>query len=98
MSWIRLWTKNTCPLTSTPNRCSSSTTTRPRLAKWTSAPARRWVLIVFGRARDGVFQDPGTIEVPKALRDVAYFVSQREFRLDISSTQLRRRMLAETDA
>ena len=56
------------------------------------------MLIVFGRARDGVFQDPGTIEVPKALRDVAYFVSQREFRLDISSTQLRRRMLAETDA
>ncbi len=55
-------------------------------------------LIVFGREQDGVFQDASAIEVPKALRDVAYFVSQREFRLDISSTQLRRRALAGAEA
>lgn len=47
-------------------------------------------LIVFGRVKDGVFQDPAHLEVPQALRDVTYFVSQREFRLDISSTELRR--------
>jgi len=28
--------------------------------------------------------------VPPALREVTYFVSQREFRMDISSTALRR--------
>jgi len=50
-------------------------------------------LIVFGRARDGVFQEASTIDVPAALREVAYFVSQREFRLDLSSTELRRRGL-----
>ncbi len=55
-------------------------------------------LIVFGRARDGTFQDASTIEVPKALREVAYFVSQREFRLDISSTDLRRKSLVGSDA
>jgi len=55
-------------------------------------------LIVFGRVRDGVFQDAAAIDAPKALRDVAYFVSQREFRLDISSTELRRRSLAEAEA
>jgi nicotinic acid mononucleotide adenylyltransferase len=48
-------------------------------------------LIVFGREQDGVFHDASAIEVPKPLRDVAYFVSQREFRFDISSTELRRR-------
>jgi hypothetical protein len=47
-------------------------------------------LIVFGRARDGAFIDPAQLDVPRELRDVSYFVSQREFRLDISSTQLRR--------
>jgi len=46
-------------------------------------------LIVFGRARDGVFQDPARLEVPRELREVAYFVSEREFRLDVSSTELR---------
>ncbi|MFM7137136.1 MAG: hypothetical protein ACKO1M_08710 [Planctomycetota bacterium] len=55
-------------------------------------------LIVFGRARDGVFEEAAGIAVPKALRDVAYFVSQREFRLDVSSTQLRRRALAGSGA
>ena len=34
------------------------------------------------------------LPVPQALRDVAYFVSQREFRLDISSTELRSKQLA----
>jgi nicotinic acid mononucleotide adenylyltransferase len=55
-------------------------------------------LIVFGRARDGMFQEAAAIPVPDALRDAAYFVSQREFRLDISSTQLRRRATAGSEA
>ena len=55
-------------------------------------------LIVFGRARDGVFEEAAAIDVPKALRDVAYFVSQREFRLDVSSTQLRRQALMGSGA
>ena len=46
-------------------------------------------LIVFGRARDGAFEDPSHLEVPEALKNVTYFVSQREFRCDLSSTQLR---------
>lgn len=55
-------------------------------------------LIVFGRARDGVFEEAAAIDVPKVLRDAAYFVSQREFRLDVSSTQLRRQALAGSNA
>lgn len=47
-------------------------------------------LVVFGRERDGVFEDAARIEAPACLRDIAYFVSHREFRLDISSTALRR--------
>jgi hypothetical protein len=47
-------------------------------------------LIVFGRVRDGVFAEPAALEAPQALRDISYFVSQREFRNDISSTALRR--------
>jgi nicotinic acid mononucleotide adenylyltransferase len=47
-------------------------------------------LIVFGRTRNGVFEDASKIDAPQRLRDVSYFVSQREFRLDISSTELRR--------
>ena len=50
-------------------------------------------LIVFGRVRDGVFEDAAHLDVPQPLRDVSYFVSQREFRADISSTELRRRAL-----
>lgn len=53
-------------------------------------------LVVFGRAQDGVFQDPAGLDVPRALRDVTYFVSQREFRLDISSTEIRRSQLRES--
>ena len=46
-------------------------------------------LIVFGRARNGEFEDAAQVDVPAALKKVTYFVSQREFRCDISSTQLR---------
>ncbi len=55
--------------------------------------ARARGLIVFGRARDGEFVDASHLDVPKPLRDIAYFVSPREFRLDISSTELRHREL-----
>jgi nicotinic acid mononucleotide adenylyltransferase/nicotinamide mononucleotide (NMN) deamidase PncC len=51
-------------------------------------------LIVFGRARDGVFEEPATLPAPEPLRRIAYFVSQREFRIDISSTTLRREQSA----
>lgn len=47
-------------------------------------------LIVFGRERNGEFEDPSQLDVPPSLRAVTYFVSQREFRMDISSTALRR--------
>lgn len=47
-------------------------------------------LIVFGRTRDGAFEDAAQLDAPHRLREVSYFVSQREFRLDISSTELRR--------
>lgn len=47
-------------------------------------------LIVFGRAVDGAFQDPSRMDVPEAIREKAYFVSQREFCMDVSSTSLRR--------
>lgn len=53
--------------------------------------ARARGLIVFGRVRDGVFVDASQLQVPEPLREIAYFVSPREFRLDISSTDLRRR-------
>ena len=52
-------------------------------------------LIVFGRVRDGGFLDASQLDVPQALRDVSYFVSQREFRVDVSSTELRRRRLEQ---
>jgi len=51
-------------------------------------------LIVFGRLRDGAFEEPAKIDVPQPLRDIAYFVSEREFRMDVSSTALRRERLA----
>lgn len=47
-------------------------------------------LIVFGRVRDGEFTDPAKLDVPQPLRDISYFVSQREFRMDVSSTALRK--------
>lgn len=51
-------------------------------------------LIVFGRVRDGTFADPAKLDVPQPLRDISYFVSQREFRMDVSSTALRTEHLA----
>ena len=51
-------------------------------------------LIVFGRVRDGTFTDPAKLDVPQPLRDISYFVSQREFRMDVSSTALRKEHLA----
>lgn len=47
-------------------------------------------LVVFGRVRDGVFTDPARLEAPQALRDISRFVSEEEFRDDVSSTSLRR--------
>jgi hypothetical protein len=43
---------------------------------------------------EGVFVDASRIDVPAALREVTYFVSPAEFRLDISSTELRHRVAA----
>jgi nicotinic acid mononucleotide adenylyltransferase/nicotinamide mononucleotide (NMN) deamidase PncC len=51
-------------------------------------------LVVFGRVREGVFQEATRLDVPRVLRDVTYFVSEREFRSDVSSTELRRRSAA----
>jgi len=47
-------------------------------------------LIVFGRVRGDVFTDPSRLEAPAALRAIARFVSEEEFRDDVSSTRLRR--------
>lgn len=46
-------------------------------------------LVVFGRARDGVFVDPSRLPAPEALRAIATFVGEAEFRDDVSSTRLR---------
>jgi hypothetical protein len=54
-------------------------------------------LIVFGRVRQGGFQEAAQVDVPQPLRDISYFVSQREFRLDISSTALRRQEHARSE-
>jgi hypothetical protein len=50
--------------------------------------------VVFGRVREGVFHEVTQLDVPRVLRDVTYFVSEREFRSDVSSTELRRRSAA----
>lgn len=60
--------------------------------------ARAAGLIVFGRAKGDEFQEPSRLDVPQALRDITYFVSQREFRLDVSSTELRRRRREHEEA
>ena len=52
-------------------------------------------LVVFGRARDGVFVDPSRLPAPEPLRAIATFVGEREFRDDVSSTLLRRASAAE---
>ena len=46
-------------------------------------------LIVFGRMQDQAFQNPTTCDVPPALREITYFVSEREFRMDVSSSGIR---------
>jgi len=79
-----------------PRYYGGSATAAARAVKAIAAKARG--LIVFGREQGGVFREASTIDVPKPLQDVAYFVSQREFRLDISSTDLRRQALAESGA
>lgn len=47
-------------------------------------------LIVFGRLREGEFVSADNPDTPAALRAVARFVTEEEFRCDLSSTQLRR--------
>ena len=46
-------------------------------------------LIVFGREQDGQFQSPAHADLPERLKAVTYFVSEREFRMDVSSTAIR---------
>ena len=46
-------------------------------------------LIVFGRMYDKEYQNPATFDVPQALREITYFVSEREFRMDVSSSGIR---------
>ena len=54
-------------------------------------------LVVFGRLCDGQFIEPSRLEAPPALRSIARFVTEREFRDDISSTMLRRAREAPAD-
>ena len=54
-------------------------------------------LVVFGRARDGVFVDPSRVPAPEALRAIATFVGEAEFRDDVSSTLLRRAASGDGD-
>lgn len=48
-------------------------------------------LIVFGRSSGGRFEDASRIEAPEAIRRKSYFVSEREFRMDVSSTEIRKK-------
>ncbi len=79
-----------------PRYYGGSAAAATRAVKAIAARARG--LIVFGRAADGVFHDASSIDVPQALKAVTYFVSQREFRLDISSTELRRQSRVGSEA
>ena len=47
-------------------------------------------LIVLGRLRDGVYIDPATLPLPQPLRAILRCVPEELFRVDVSSTQLRR--------
>jgi len=47
-------------------------------------------LIVFGRIRDGVYVDPATLPLPQPLRATLRCIPEELFRVDVSSTQLRR--------
>ena len=55
-------------------------------------------LIVFGREQDGEFVEPAALKMPKTLREKCYFVSSREFRMDISSTAIRQKRVAREEA
>lgn len=55
-------------------------------------------IIVFGREKDGVFLEPASLKMPKALREKCYFVSSREFRMDLSSTAIRRTLMQAEEA
>lgn len=55
-------------------------------------------LIVFGREQEGAFVEPASLKMPKALREKCYFVSSREFRMDISSTAIRRTRARKEEA
>ena len=55
-------------------------------------------LIVFGRMQDQEFQNPITFDVPPALREITYFVSEREFRMDVSSSGIRANKMETTGA
>ena len=55
-------------------------------------------LIVFGREKEGEFVEPASLKMPKLLREKCYFVSSREFRMDISSTALRRNRAKREEA
>jgi len=46
-------------------------------------------IIVFGRQIAGLFDDSVQSDVPETLRRVSLFISEQDFRRDISSTQLR---------
>jgi len=48
-------------------------------------------VIVFGRSSGGRFEDASRIAAPEAIRRKSYFVSEREFRMDVSSTEIRRK-------
>ena len=45
--------------------------------------------LVFGRLIDGVYESAATLLLPRKLGELCEFVSEQEFRRDISSTQLR---------
>ena len=47
--------------------------------------------LVFGRLIDGEFRTMSDVKLPRALRELCQEVAAAEFRLDVSSTQLRRR-------
>lgn len=52
--------------------------------------ARGVTFLVFGRVSDGTFLGLEDIDIPVALRNISRGVSEDEFRVDVSSTHLRR--------
>ena len=53
--------------------------------------------VVFGRLASGSFQSLHTLSLPERLRDLCDYVSEAEFRADVSSTEIRKRELATND-